>query len=93
LLCGWTTSIALAGAHLLAAADGHGQLGRWPASSLILAFQRGSLVAARLVLPDRLVDRHGNLVTASMHDRLAFLGCVACRYTWSLDPTGRYYAR
>src|SRR2546423_15713183 len=50
----------LARAHLLAAGDGHGELGLLAGEFLELALQRGPLVAARLVLPDRLVYRYGD---------------------------------
>ena len=55
--------------HLLAAADGHGEFGLLAGEFLDLALQRGPLVAARLVLPDRLVDRHRGPGDGVHHDR------------------------
>src|SRR2546423_11099900 len=59
----------LARAHLLAAGDGHGELGLLAGEFLELALQRGPLVAARLVLPDRLVYRYGGPGDGVLHDR------------------------
>ena len=61
-LCGWTTSIGSPAAEPLLAADGHGQLdAARSAIRLSVRLELGALGAARGVLPDRLVDRRGNL--------------------------------
>ena len=65
-LCGCTTSISSPAAICVLAADGHGELGPLAGELLDLGFQRGSLVATGLVLPDRLVAALGVLETASI---------------------------
>src|SRR5690349_11853890 len=55
--------------HLLAVAYGHGEFGPLAGEFLYLALQRGPLVAARLVLPDRLVDWHRRPGDGVHHDR------------------------
>ena len=59
----------LARGHLLLTADGHGEFGLLAREFLDLALQHGPLVAARLVLPDRLVDRHRGPGDGVHHDR------------------------
>ena len=82
----------VAGWHLLAAVDGHGEFGLLAGEFLYLALQRGPLVAARLILPDRLVDRHRNPGDGVHHDR-SWRSSRVLQIPVSLhDPAGRGYS-